>query len=42
MTTFLLLALLAADPTPEQLMLLKTFKEEFVAIKTDGSNLKPY
>ena len=38
----LLLALFSADPTPEQLKLLKTFKEEFVAIKTEGSNLKPY
>ena len=42
MPTLLLLALFAADPTPEQLKLLKTFKEEFVAIKTEGSNLRPY
>lgn len=42
MPTLILLALLAADPTPEQLKLLKTFKEEFVAIKTEGSNLTPY
>jgi gluconolactonase len=29
---FLVFALLAADPSPEQLQLLKTFREEFVAI----------
>jgi gluconolactonase len=42
MSTLTLLALLSADPSPEQLKLLKTFKEEFVAIKTEGSNLQPY
>jgi gluconolactonase len=31
--TLLLCSLLAADPTPEQLELLKTFREEFVALK---------
>ncbi len=42
MPTLLLVALLAADPTPEQLKLLQTFKDEFVAIKIEGSNLRPY
>jgi gluconolactonase len=48
-TTFLLLALLAADPTPEQLKLLKTFRDEFVAITqrdgntaSDDGKMPPY
>src|SRR5262245_24835275 len=42
MPTLLLLALLAADPTPPQRELLRAFKEEVVAIKTEGNSLKPY
>jgi gluconolactonase len=42
MTPLLVLALLAADPTPEQVKLLKVFREEFVAIAPRDGNLKPY
>lgn len=39
---FLIFALLAADPTPEQLKLLKTFREEFVAVIPRDGKLQPY
>src|SRR5262245_17661544 len=39
---FLILAILTADPTPDQLKLLKTFREEFVAITPRDGKLQPY
>jgi gluconolactonase len=41
-TTLLIFTLLAADPTPEQLKLLKTFREEFVPITPRDGKLPPY
>jgi gluconolactonase len=41
-TPLLILVLLAADPTPEQRSLLKTFREEFVAITPRDGKLQPY
>src|SRR5262245_14684262 len=41
-TPLLIVALLAADPTPEQLKLLKTFRDEFVAVTPRDGNLKAY
>src|SRR5258708_23193757 len=39
---FLILALLAADPTPDQLKLLKTFRGEFVAVTPRNGKLQPF
>jgi gluconolactonase len=41
-TPLLVLALFAADPTPDQLKLLKTFRDEFVSITPRDGKLKPY
>ena len=42
MTPALLLSLFLADPTPEQRELLKTFKEEFVAVSPTGGKVQPF
>src|SRR5438034_6261958 len=39
---FLLLTLLAADLTPDQLKLLKTFRDEFVAVAPRDRNPQPF
>src|SRR5262245_61437461 len=39
---FLILAILTADPTPDQLKLLKTFRDEFVAVTPRDRSLQPY
>src|SRR5438309_470958 len=41
-TPFIILSLLLANPTPEQVELLKTFRNEFVAVTPRGEELKPY
>src|SRR5262245_30869998 len=39
---FLILAILTADPTPDQLKLLKTFRDEFIAVTPRDGKLQPY
>ena len=39
---YLIVAVLAADPSPEQLKLLKTFRDEFVAVTPRDGKLQPY
>src|SRR5437762_12582129 len=39
---FLILSLLAADPTPDQLKLLKMFRDEFVALTPRDAKLQPF
>src|SRR5947209_15164595 len=41
-TSLFALSLLVADPTSEQIELLKTFRNEFVAIAPRGEEVKPY
>src|SRR5947199_10668013 len=41
-SSFLILVLLGADPTPDQLKLLKTFRDEFVAVTPRKGELQPF
>jgi gluconolactonase len=42
LNSLLVVVILAADPTPDQLKLLKAFREEFVAITPRDGKLQPY
>src|SRR5437773_7640425 len=41
-SSFLILALLGADPAADQLKLLKTFRDEFVAVTPRDGKLQPF